>query len=1835
MKARRLLTLALFLYLAPSVAVAAVKTWTGQSGGRWSTASNWSPAGAPADKDALSFPLLPAGRVKAMTNDLAGRTFQDLTFTINGYTLRGEALALTAGIHANQPNLGNTIETPVTLSGHQTFNVSSASGTLLLSGDINLNRANLAIDGRGNLNASGVIRNRGSVVLTGDNTVTFFGAHSNQLEGTVWVQSGTLILNKVSGGVGQIAVPGDLIVGSSGAASVRLVESGQIAAGSAVTIYQDCLLDLDGQTNTVGSLRFVGGGTVQTGTGRLVLGGDVAVEGLGEAAVIAGNLHLGNSDRVFTVGEVATGVDLNVTATVSAGTSGAPLYIGRGFTKAGLGTMRLAGANTYAGATDIDEGALAIGHGQALGAGGGLLAGTRVNANGQLRLDGVQVPDEPLMLSRAASSGHALASSGDSTWGGTVTLNTDSRLSSSGTLVLSNRVSGAGGLLLDGNRFEFAGAEANIYAGTTWVDCALVRLNHSVLHNNAIPGNLVVGANSPDASNIVQYALSQQIADTARVTLHLRSVLDLNGRADWIGELEFVGGIAPQHGHVKSGAGFLGVSNQVAAAEFAVGSIAGNLKLAAPTVFAVNTNGSVLVPAMIQEGGLTLRGGGNLNLQGINTFAGPVVVEHGLLFADGNFALGAITGNTTVQPGGTLNLQPSVTSLNEPLTLGGSGVQDTGALQAYGDITLPNAITLASDTVVFVETDRTLEITGAIGGAGSLTKTGTGTLALTGSATNTLDGDVYVGAGRLEMNRASGNSIPRRLIVGGSGAEAEAVHLANSEVDFVTVRRQGRWNLNGFNDSISDLVLVDGGRVSAPPPGRLNLVDGANLTVQFGLGVTGTAALEGVLLLGGVHTFSVADQFAPLSDPVDFVLSARVQGDGSILKTGSGEMSLTESNSFTGNLSIQGGQVRVGHNDALGTGVGGTLVLNNGGLVLEPGIGIAHEALTLDSAARPEFPALWAAGDTNYWTGPVGLKSAARVGVATNSLLYLSGQIAGAGDLIFEGPGKVILSGAAPNTYTGTTWFKGGDAECRKTAAHGAIPGPLVVGDSDTNAQVYVELTLTNLPQINALAPVVLHKLGMLRPKGDGEETLGSLAGEGLILFGIETNATALLIGGNNASTTFNGHLSSFNRGLRLAKRGSGQLTLGDEAYLVLQQENVWTVEAGTLCVNGRMSYGDLRVLPGATLSGSGELPSVTVSGGRLAPGDGPGGRTGLLTFGNLALESNAVVALDIQGPDDPALRDCMVIESWLGGDGEMTITNCTLEIALDAVPAEGVPLLIAYVDHGDPLRIQGHFAGLPEGSVLSVPPFSLRVNYNAQPDSDDQQVTLTLVNPPLASGTAQVVGNNVVPGRINPFECDALFIPFTNTLAIPLTGIRAVLSSPSIGLLVTQPESFYPDIPPGGVGVNLTPFQMSTFKSLQNGADIEVTFTTPDAPSFSASVHVDVGSPGPTYRFDNPASHTIPGRTTVDVPVDADSFYGTIDSVQASLHLTHPNIGDLELALVAHDGRTVLLSRALGGTNDAYGAACADRMRTTFTDTARTPIGKAAPPFAGAYRPIEPLAAFAGKDYTASSDDPWRLRIANRGHLPAQLECWSLSLTQLRSTNGSGGCLTCIEPILATLTTNHPVHLGQLDTDGPTSCARPNTCRIEWTRTEIVDDETWPFVEVTNTMYYQTHAFTNTGPATCVSAAISRLLSSWPVLHAAAYLDAFNPDAPCENYLGDVGQPAGAWPRSFSFDVPVGAQFIIVVSMSTENRSPVDYQLLVTGGDCPPPDLAITPDAAPGKVAVSWSTAAAGYQLETSPALSPPGFTRSTVSPAVVDGQFVVTNTAAGTSRYYRLHRP
>jgi hypothetical protein len=148
--------------------------------------------------------------------------------------------------------------------------------------------------------------------------------------------------------------------------------------------------------------------------------------------------------------------------------------------------------------------------------------------------------------------------------------------------------------------------------------------------------------------------------------------------------------------------------------------------------------------------------------------------------------------------------------------------------------------------------------------------------------------------------------------------------------------------------------------------------------------------------------------------------------------------------------------------------------------------------------------------------------------------------------------------------------------------------------------------------------------------------------------------------------------------------------------------------------------------------------------------------------------------------------------------------------------------------------------------------------------------------------------------------------------------------------------------------------------------------------------------------------------------------------------------------------------------------------------------------------------------------------------------------------------------------------------------------------------------------------------------------------LYAAAYLDTFEPSDVCSNHLGEVGHSGERpGPYAFSFAVPAGARFVVVV-----NERPVeggnggiacpDYTLELFGLPCPPPKLRIAPTAQPDEVRLQWSTSAAGFQLES--VLEVSGaveFSPVPTTPVVVDGQFTVTNSMPNGREFFRLNKP
>jgi subtilisin-like proprotein convertase family protein len=120
-----------------------------------------------------------------------------------------------------------------------------------------------------------------------------------------------------------------------------------------------------------------------------------------------------------------------------------------------------------------------------------------------------------------------------------------------------------------------------------------------------------------------------------------------------------------------------------------------------------------------------------------------------------------------------------------------------------------------------------------------------------------------------------------------------------------------------------------------------------------------------------------------------------------------------------------------------------------------------------------------------------------------------------------------------------------------------------------------------------------------------------------------------------------------------------------------------------------------------------------------------------------------------------------------------------------------------------------------------------------------------------------------------------------------------------------------------------------------------------------------------------------IPDNGTVDVPVDVTAD-GTILKTVAGVRLDHGYDDDLAISLISPAGTEVALSSANGGDGDGYGGGPNDcsGTPTSFDDLAATAVTDGAAPFAGSFRPEEPLGAFAGENQLGG----WVLRVADSG---------------------------------------------------------------------------------------------------------------------------------------------------------------------------------------------------------------------------------------------------------------
>jgi hypothetical protein len=101
-----------------------------------------------------------------------------------------------------------------------------------------------------------------------------------------------------------------------------------------------------------------------------------------------------------------------------------------------------------------------------------------------------------------------------------------------------------------------------------------------------------------------------------------------------------------------------------------------------------------------------------------------------------------------------------------------------------------------------------------------------------------------------------------------------------------------------------------------------------------------------------------------------------------------------------------------------------------------------------------------------------------------------------------------------------------------------------------------------------------------------------------------------------------------------------------------------------------------------------------------------------------------------------------------------------------------------------------------------------------------------------------------------------------------------------------------------------------------------------------------------------------------------------------------------------------------------------------------------------------------------------------------------------------------------------------------------------------------------TSARYYDSYTLNNpSGSQVCVTVQVQApTCYGFYAIQSAAYLGSYNPNAVCANFLGDIGQTPYEFAKSYSFNVPAGATFVVVVNTIEEGFVCRGYTVRVIG---------------------------------------------------------------------------
>jgi fibronectin-binding autotransporter adhesin len=503
-------------------------------------------------------------------------------------------------------------------------------------------------------------------------TAIIGGTANNTYTGTTLARCDSLQLDKPAG---TKAFSGPLVVGGGLGGPYQVIWLNAYQnPGATLTLHSNAVVNLNNHNEDFGAVTF-NGGEVDTGTGQFAIYQPLTVNASSVTATINGLLGLPAGDsRYFVVNDGPAEPDLLVNAVMF----GSPSY----FVKQGPGTMRLAGANTFAAVTLHEGGTLDVANPAALSTAGCVIfdgATLRLNASGLMPNNFEAVGAGTGGINGAFQ----VADSQSVTLNGSIYLdaNTVFNVDSLASLTLSGVINGNGPFTKNGSgSLMFSGSAANTYAGLTTINSGLSYLAKSG-GAVSVPGNLVLGPAPLGAAAVAMFLSPNSIGGNI-VTVNANASLNLNGRVQTLSQVNLNDG-----GSVATAAGILylnggstvSVGSQnggTFGGSHVSSSITGNLGLP-PNDFAINFSVSPYsirapidsrpeldVPASIfitsaeiptlTPTKITKSGAGRMRLAGANSYRSATVTA-GVLQVDGSQpASGVLVSSGTLQGTGSV-----------------------------------------------------------------------------------------------------------------------------------------------------------------------------------------------------------------------------------------------------------------------------------------------------------------------------------------------------------------------------------------------------------------------------------------------------------------------------------------------------------------------------------------------------------------------------------------------------------------------------------------------------------------------------------------------------------------------------------------------------------------------------------------------------------------------------------------------------------------------------------------------------------------------------------------------------------------------------------------------------------------------------------------------------------------------------------------------------------------------------------------------------------------------------------------------------------------------------